>query len=101
MLVYIDDILIFSKTFEEHLTHLQNVFDKLRAARLRLHPKKCNIMLSEIQYLGHILTPEGVKVDEKKIDVIRKYPAPRTVKQVRSFLGYCGYYGNLSEASQK
>ena len=92
LIIYIDDLLVYSKSFSDHLEHLQAVFDRLRGARLRLHPKKCNFALTEVMYLGHVLTTKGVKVDEKKIDVVKNYPVPKSVKDVRSFLGYVGYY---------
>ena len=92
LLIYIDDIIIFSRSVDEHLVHLKSVFDRLRDANLRLHPQKCHFLQSEILYLGHILTPEGVKVDEKKLEVLKTYPVPRTVKQVRQFIGYASYY---------
>ena len=92
LIIYIDDLLVYSKSFAEHLEHLQAVFDRLRGARLKLHPKKCNFALTEVMYLGHVLTTKGVKVDEKKIEVIKNYPIPKSVKDVRSFLGYVGYY---------
>ena len=92
LMVYIDDILIYSRNFEEHLTHLQNVFDRLKQANLKLHPQKCNFALEKIVYLGHILSKEGIAVDEKKIKAVTEWPIPKTVKDVRAFLGFCGYY---------
>ena len=92
LIIYVDDILIFSKTFDQHLSHLQTVFNRLRDANLRLHPKKCNFVVPEILYLGHIISPAGIAVDPSKIEILKTYPPPRNVKQVRSFLGYCSYY---------
>ena len=101
VIVYVDDILIFSKTFDQHLNHLQTVFNRLRQANLRLHPKKCNFVLPEILYLGHILRPDGISVDQGKIEILKNYPPPRNVKQVRSFLGYCSYYRRFVKNLQK
>ena len=92
LLAYIDDILVFSKTFDEHLLHLQTVFDRLRGANLRLHPKKCNFALERLVYIGHVLSKDGISVDESKIDVVRSYPRPKSLKDVRSVLGFFGYY---------
>jgi hypothetical protein len=92
VMVYIDDILIFSPTFEEHLKALQEAFDRLRKADLRLHPQKCKWASSEISYLGHKINREGMKVDEAKIETIKNWPVPETLKALRGFLGLCSYY---------
>ena len=68
------------------------MFNRLRDANLRLHPGKCNFVAPEILYLGHVISPQGVSVDKSKIEILKTYPAPKNVKQVRSFLGYCSYY---------
>ena len=92
LIVYVDDILIFSPTFEQHCKDLEEVFDRLRQANLRLHPKKCSFALPETLYLGHIISEEGIRVDESKITLIKNWPVPKTVKDVRKFLGFCSYY---------
>ena len=89
---YIDDVMIFSKDFDTHLKHIQEVFDRLREANIRLHPTKCKFALKKVVFLGHVLTPEGVAVDESKIDMVKNWPRPKSVKDVRSFLGFCNYY---------
>ena len=85
LIAYIDDLLIFSPNFETHLEHLQNVFERLRSARLRLHPKKCNFAVHKVMYLGHQLSKDGASVDEAKIDVVRKYPTPKVCQGCESF----------------
>lgn len=92
VLCYLDDILIYSETFEEHLNHLQEVFQRLKDANLKLHPEKCRFGLDQILYLGHVLSPKGMEVDKSKIDVIDTYPRPTSHKEIRAFLGLAGYY---------
>lgn len=92
VLVYVDDLIIFSHTFEEHLVHLRQVFDRIKAAGLKLKPKKCNFVQEKVKYLGHIVNKEGVATDPGKTQVIKDYPVPCRVSEVRSFLGLAGYY---------
>ncbi|CAG2200816.1 unnamed protein product [Mytilus edulis] len=87
VLVYVDDILIFSENFEEHLTHLNQVFDRLRKANLTLKPSKCHFGVSKVKYLGHILSKNGIQVDEAKIKLVKEHPIPKTQQHVRQFLG--------------
>ncbi|CAC5410726.1 unnamed protein product [Mytilus coruscus] len=91
-LVYVDDILVYSRTFEDHLKHLQLVFDRLKAANLTLKPSKCQFARKEVIYLGHKVSKKGVEVDKSKIETVESFPVPTTEKQVRSFLGLCNYY---------
>ena len=91
-LAYIDDIIIFSNSFEEHLEHLELIFDRLRQANLTLKPSKCVFAASEVIYLGHKFSTTGIKVDESKINTVTQFPIPKTQKNVRSFLGLCNYY---------
>ncbi|CAG2239543.1 unnamed protein product [Mytilus edulis] len=92
VLAYIDDILIFSKTFEEHLQHLEEVFARLRKANFTLKPQKCHFAVKKVNYLGHIISKDGVKVDESKITIVKNYPRPKNQTEVRQFLGLCNYY---------
>jgi hypothetical protein len=91
-LVYIDDILIFSKDFESHLDHINQVFEHLREANMRLKPSKCNFAVTSVKYLGHILYKDGVSVDPEKTKAVRTYPEPRSSKNIRAYLGLCNYY---------
>ena len=91
-LLYLDDIIIKSETFEEHLVNLGKVFDRLRSSNLKLSPKKCTIFQHKVEFLGHIVSEEGISTNPKKIDSVKNWPKPVTVKQVRSFLGLCSYY---------
>ena len=91
-LIYLDDILVYSRTFEDHLCHLRQVFDRLRHANLRLKPSKCNFACPQVKYLGHVVSPEGIAPDDDKISAVRDFPRPHNVKTVRSFLGLANYY---------
>ena len=90
--VYIDDVIIFSATPEEHINHLQAVFDRLRQYNLRLKRSKCEFFCEEIKYLGYIICKDGIKPDPQKVESLKRLPDPTTVKEVRSFLGMAGYY---------
>ena len=91
-LIYLDDVLVYGKSFAEQLINLRLVFDKFRVSKLKLSPKKCLLFQRQIKYLGHIVSKDGVRVDDEKIQAIRSWPKPSTVKEVRSFLGLCSYY---------
>ena len=92
VLCYVDDILVFSDSFESHLDHLGQVFSCLTKANLTLKPSKCNFAVKEVKYLGHIITKDGVKVDPDKTSAVSTFPVPKTQQEVRSFLGMCNYY---------
>ena len=90
-IIYLDDVII-SRTPEEHVQRLRSVLQKLRAAGLKLKPSKCEFFKDRISYLGHIVSKDGVETDPKKIQVIVDWPVPKTVYDVRSFLGFSNYY---------
>ena len=92
ILVSFDDILIYSKTWEDHLLHLQEAFSILLKNQLYVKKQKCAFGQCTVEYLGHLVSREGVSVDPTKIKVILEWPAPTTVKQLRGFLGLTGYY---------
>ena len=91
-IVYLDDIIVFSDTKEKHLKRLEAVFQKLMAAGLKLKPTKCFFFRDEIEYLGHVVSGKGISTNPKKIEAVTKWPTPKTVYDVRSFLGFVGYY---------
>lgn len=92
LLIYLDDIIIYSADFDTHLHHLEQVFGRLEHHGLKLHPQKCKLFRQEVKYLGHIVSQQGVAVDPDKTVVVQEWPVPTTVKEVRSFLGFVGYY---------
>ena len=83
---------MFSKTPEEHTERLRGVFEKISAAGLRLKPIKCEFFKSQVTYLGHIVSKNGIETDPKKIEAIKEWPLPKTVTEVQCFLGLCNYY---------
>ena len=91
LLVYLDDIIIYGKTFEDELARLRVVFKKMREAKLKLKPKKCHLFKKKVAYLGHVVSAEGVSTDPDKIEAVKQWPAPKTVTEVRSFLGLASY----------
>ena len=89
---YLDDILVFSPDMESHLEHLRLLFDRLRSTDLKLKEVKCNFLKKHIQYLGHIVSGEGIISLPEKLDSIQKMLLPKTSKEVKQFLGLIGYY---------
>ncbi|WVZ97652.1 hypothetical protein U9M48_043168 [Paspalum notatum var. saurae] len=92
VVVYFDDIPIYSKSMHEHLEHLRAVFDALRAARLFGNIEKCIFCTQRVVFLGYVVTPRGIEVDSSKIDAIREWPTPTTITRIRRFLGLAGFY---------
>ena len=91
-LVYLDDIIVFSRTWEEHLSRLRAVFSCLRKAGLKVKPSKCSIVQTSVKYLGHIFSSSGVIPDPAKLSAVSKWPRPSTLTEVRQFLGFVSYY---------
>jgi len=96
-LAYLDDVIVFGATPWVCLAHLQLVFERLRAADLKLKPKKCEFFKKEILYLGHVVSGEGIKCDPTKVEAVQKWCRPRTARQVRMFLGTVNYYNRFVE----
>jgi hypothetical protein len=92
VVVFIDDILVFSKTVEEHEEHLRLVLEKLRCNQLYAKFSKCEFWLTEIAFLGHVISAGGVSVDLGKVKEVLNWMPPATVSEIRSFLGLAGYY---------
>jgi len=92
VLIFIDDILIYSLTMEEHKEYLILVLQTLLEHHLYAKFNKCDLLKEEIQYLGHIITKEGIAVDPQKIKTILEWPVPKDVADIRSFMGLSGYY---------
>ena len=91
-IAYLNDIIIFSKTAQEHLSHIRMVFENLKSANLSMKKSKCNFFSKEIQYLGHILSATGIRPSPSKTHAIQHMQPPTTPKQVQAFLGLVRYY---------
>jgi hypothetical protein len=92
VVVYLDDILIFSKTPEEHLQHVDTILQVLQQHKIYCGLDKCAFGLKEVDFLGHVVSADGVKPDPKKVQAVQDWPVPKTLREVRSFLGLTGYY---------
>ncbi|GBG79893.1 hypothetical protein CBR_g30158 [Chara braunii] len=92
VVVYLDDILVFSRTLQEHQGHLRQDLEKLREANFKINAKKCEWAETQVLYLGHVLDEDGIKPEDSKIAAIRDWPTPRTLTELRSFLGLANYY---------
>ncbi|GJR54474.1 putative reverse transcriptase domain-containing protein [Tanacetum coccineum] len=92
VIVFIDDILVYSKSKKEHEAHLREVLETLRKERLYAKFAKCEFWLQEIQFLGHVVNSEGIKVDPAKIEAVMNWQTPKDVGEIQSFLGLAGYY---------
>lgn len=91
-LCYLDDIIVFGKSFDQALQNLKLVFDRLRSASLTLKPSKCVLFQKEVPFLGHIVSDKGIQCDPSKLEKVKEWPVPKNVSDVRSFLGLAGYY---------
>ena len=92
VLVFFDDILIYSPNLSMHLKHVTKAFEILRQHQFFVKISKCAFGLQELEYLGHIVTSQGVKVDQNKITAMLNWPRPTNVSELRGFLGLTGYY---------
>ncbi|MCG7879153.1 MAG: RNase H-like domain-containing protein [Candidatus Thiodiazotropha endolucinida] len=91
-LVYLDDCIIFSKSFNEHISRLDEVLTRISKANLKFRPDKCNLLRREVKFLGHVVSAEGVATCEDKIRAVKEWPIPSNVKELLSFLGLASYY---------
>ena len=92
VVVYLDDILVYSKSQEDHLQHLRNVFDTLRQQKLYGKLEKCSFMVPSVTFLGYVVSKEGVSVDQTKVEAIKTWPTPTSVTEVRAFHGLASFY---------
>ena len=90
--VYIDDVLIYSQTMEHHLIHLQAVLQRLASAGLKLKPTKCQFVRQEVEFLGHLLTPKGLKTTPRLVSAVQEFRQPSNVRQMKQFLGLSSFY---------
>lgn len=91
-LVYLDDLIIFGRTLDEHNKNLLSVFKRLREVNLKLNPTKCNFLQEKLVYLGHYISAEGIKPDPAKINVIKTWPRPKSADEVKRFVAFANYY---------
>jgi hypothetical protein len=91
-LVYLDDVIVIGRTFQEHILKLRKVFERFREARLKLNPGKCQLLQKEVKYLGYIASSEGISTDPEKLKTVREWPTPKDKHEIRSFLSLCMYY---------
>lgn len=92
VLVFLDDLIVFSDTLEEHEKRLLHVLGRLKDYGLKLSLDKCKLFQPSVKYLGHIVSENGVETDPQKIQAIKTWPSPRNLKELHSFLGFSGYY---------
>ena len=97
VIVFIDDILVYSASEEDHAQHLWIVLNILREKQLYAKYSKCEFWLHEVSFLGHVVSGEGISADPKKVEAIIKWEEPKNVAEVRSFLGLAGYYRRFVE----
>jgi len=97
VIVFIDDILIYSKTQEEHDEHMRLVLGVLRDKQLYAKLSKCEFWMDEVQFLGHVISAQGIAVDPAKVDVVVKWESPKSATKIRSFVGLAGYYRRFIE----
>ena len=96
-LLYIDDVIIFSNNFEQHLERLSDVLSRPQTAGLKLSPHKCQLLKKQVSFLCHVVSEHGIATDPSKIKAVEEWPVPTNVHDVRSFLGLCSYYRRFVE----
>ena len=101
VVVFIDDILIYSKNEEEHAEHLRIVLQRLREHKLYAKFSKCEFWLKRVQFLGHVISEDGISVDPSKIQDVLNWKTPEFVSEIRSFLGLAGYYRRFVQDPSK
>ena len=91
-LIYLDDTIVYGRTFQEELERLEEVFIRLASAGLKLKPSKCLLFQKRVAYLGHIVSEEGIETDPAKVKRVHGWPVPENATEVKSFLGLASYY---------
>lgn len=91
-LVYLDDVLIYSRSFSEHLKHLEEILSRFQSSGLKLNPSKCCLARDQVTFLGHVVSKNGIHPDPRNVKSVQDWPAPRSATEVRAFLGLCSYY---------
>ena len=92
LLVYLDDVIVFGRTFDEQFLRLEDAFCRMKSANLKLNPKKCTLFRPEVKFLGHVVSRAGVQTDPAKTEAVAAWPIPSNMRELRSFLGFCTYY---------
>jgi hypothetical protein len=96
-LIYLDDVIVLGRSFEEMVTNLNKVYDRLLAAGLRLKAKKYHLFCKKVVYLGHVLSEAGIATDPEKTKIVESWQVPSNAKELRSFMGFCGYHRKFIE----
>ena len=91
-LVYLDDVIVFGRSFDKQMYRLDEVFTRLQKAKLKLKPSKCSLCQKSVEFLGHVVSEAGIHMQDDKLTAIREWPVCRNLHEVRSFMGLCGYY---------
>jgi len=89
---YLDDILIFSQNLEDHRKHVRTILERVKETGLTLKASKCEFHTTEIEYLGYVISPQGLRMDEEKIRTIKEWKEPMNIKGIQSFLGFANFY---------
>ena len=100
-LVYLDDVIVMSRSFDEQLERLKTVFDRFQAANLKLKPSKCKLFQKKVIFLGHLVSGDGIAPDPDKIRVVQEWPRPKNLTEARAFVGLASYYRNFVEGFAK
>jgi hypothetical protein len=94
-LIYLDDVIVIGRTFQEHLLNLRKVSHQFREAGLNLNPEKCQLFQKEVRHLGHIISPEGITTDTEKLKAVRKWPTPKNKHKIKAFCAYANITNGL------
>jgi Reverse transcriptase (RNA-dependent DNA polymerase) len=94
-LVYIDDIIVVGRTFEDHLANVAEVLQRLKGAGLKLKASKCQFFKTRVRFLGHVVSRDGIEPDPDKVSCVQEWPVPQNLRELRSFLGLASYYQNF------